>query len=261
MKKIKKTPQKAPESKKEIAKPKSNEAVLNEKKMPANRRSFLAKTKDMFEKAGLNPRKECVNYLLTFVLMLALCIATYLLLKNVLVLVAVIPFIMILTIAFFNKPKKILRKKREGMKEEFVRLLSFFRLFLNNGKSVYGAFEETRKYAKGDMMSLFDKLISEIDVDKTITPYLEFASAFDSMEIKQVMISAYELSLDGGKERFLHFDSIFGRISEEKRNESYDNLKNRLANLNFLPLIGSAFSMALVVVAIVVLMGGSTYGF
>ncbi len=261
MKKIKKTLQKAPKNKREIMDSKSDNCVLADSKTPANRSSFFAKAKDSFEKAGLNLKKEIINYSLTLVLLAALGIALYLLLGNVLTLIAVIPFIVVLTIVFLDKPKKILKKKRESLKDEFVRLLSFFRLFLNNGKSVYGALEETRTYAKGDMMVLFDKLISGIDADKTITPYLEFASAFDSMEIRQVMISAYELSLDGGKERFLHFDSIFSRISEEKRNESYDKLKGRLANLNFLPLVGSAFSMALVVVAIVVLMGGSAYGF
>ncbi len=263
MKKSQKTPQKPNK--------KSKKQVLKKENKPADKakpKSFDARKPNFFERyqkdakeANLDIKREAIGAAVVSVVVITMGLLGTFYWKQPLLMAPAALFASAYVFMLLNRPKSILRKKVQEKQEEFVHLLSFFRLFINNGKPVYVALEETRTYARGEMVHYFDQLLSGIDGDKTIEPYLAFSNHFDSMEIKQTMISIYELSLDGGKERFLHFDSIFERIAEEKRNEAYERLKNRLANLNFLPLIGSVFSMGLVTIAVVILMGSSNYGF
>lgn len=209
--------------------------------------------------SGLDPKTEWMQFGVVSFVFLVLCFLV-IWMKNYYLLIPSIAFYCCYLCLFFQHPDSVIKKKRIALRMEFVRLFSFFRIFLDNGHSVYGALLETRAYAKGEMLSLFDRLIEEINANKTIEPYLHFADAFDSIEIKQALIATYELSLDGGKDRFEHFSSVFTRVSDEKRDEDFDRFKNKLANLNFLPLVGSAFSMALVAIAVIILMGSSSYG-
>ena len=263
MKKSQKTLQKPTKKTKKSVLKKENKPVYTAKPKSADvhKPNFFERYKKDAKEANLDIKKEAIGVIAITIVTIAIGMLGTFYWKQPLFMASAILFVLAYVFMFLNRPKSILRKKVQEKREEFVHLLSFFRLFINNGKPVYVALEEARTYAQGEMVLYFDELLSGIDEDKTIEPYLAFSNHFDSMEIKQTMISIYELSLDGGKERFLHFDSIFERIAEEKRNEAYQRLKNRLANLNFLPLIGSVFSMGLVTIAVVILMGSSNYGF
>lgn len=263
MKKSKKLPQKALKTNAK----KMNETYLSisatkkESKLKPIKTSFLKRANQLFVSVGLNPKKEWLMFFFSILIFLTLGVLLSILVTNFYLLIPTFVLALIYGYVFLDRPKSILKSRKESLRMEFVKLFSFLRVFLSNGHSVYSALSETRSYARGDSLDLFDKLIEGIDINKTIEPYLEFADAFDSIEIKQAMIATYELSLDGGKERFAHFDSVFQRISEEKRDEAFYLFKNKLANMNFLPLVGSAFSMGLVTIAVVTLMGNTNYGF
>ena len=264
MKKSKKLPQKALKTNAKKAK-EANVPIISigkaESKPKVTKTSFLKRENQLFVMVGLNPKKEWLIFSFSILIFLALGVTLSILMSNFYLLIPTFILALIYGYVFLDRPKSILKAKKENLRMEFVKLFSFLRVFLSNGHSVYSALSETRSYARGDSLDLFDKLIEGIDINKTIEPYLEFADAFDSIEIKQAMIATYELSLDGGKERFAHFDSVFQRISEEKRDEAFYLFKNKLANMNFFPLIGSAFSMGLVTIAVVTLMGNTNYGF
>lgn len=263
MEKRKKTQQKPNKMKKQTAQERSeivsNESTSRPLAAKTVKNGWLHKHNALLLSSGLDPKTEWIQFGIVSLVFLVLCVLV-IWTKNYCLLIPSIAFYCCYLYLFFQHPSSVIKKKRIALRMEFVRLFSFFRIFLDNGHSVYGALLETRAYAKDEMLSLFDRLIEEIDTNKTIEPYLHFADAFDSIEIKQALIATYELSLDGGKDRFEHFSSVFTRVSDEKRDEDFDRFKNRLANLNFLPLVGSAFSMALVVIAVIILMGSSSYG-
>lgn len=263
MKKSKKQQQKVPKNK---IKTVPMENASKGKQAPkanlnARKPSFFERQNQLFKLTGLEPKKEWITLGITVALFLACGVFLSVYTWNFYLLIPAAILSLLYAYLFLERPKDILKAKKGKLRMDFVKLFSFLRVFLSNGHSVYSALSETRSYAEGDSLVLFDKLIEGIDVNKTIEPYLAFADAFDSIEIKQAMIATYELSLDGGKERFNHFDTVFERISEEKRDEAFYFFKNKLANMNFFPLIGSAFSMALVTIAVVTLMGNTNYGF
>lgn len=264
MEKRKKTQQKPNKTKKKAVLEKSETISNSLVSKPSEAKKivkygWLHKRNAFLLSSGIDPKTEWLQFGIVSFVFLALCFLV-IWTKNYYLLIPSLAFYCCYLYLFFQHPDSVIKKKRIALRMEFVRLFSFFRIFLDNGHSVYGALLETRVYAKGEMLSLFDRLIEEIDANKTIEPYLHFADAFDSIEIKQALIATYELSLDGGKDRFEHFSSVFTRVSDEKRDEDFDRFKNKLANLNFLPLVGSAFSMALVAIAVIILMGSNNYG-
>lgn len=248
-------------SKKEKEEKKIENSNLEESNSSSNKKDFfLKRINALMLEASLNPKKEWLFLCLIIFLLLFGGIFLFFQTSSYLLLFSSILLSLVVIMFFLMRPKQIIEKRKILLREEFVRLFSFFRLFYSNGRSVYVSLEEVRTYSSGEIGKLFDVLLEEIDEDKSITPYLNFSSHFESLEIRQVMIAIYELSLDGGKDHFYHFESVFQRISTEKRNESFDRFKNKLANLNFLPLIGSAFSMGLVAIAVIALMENSIYG-
>ncbi|HBB05124.1 MAG TPA: hypothetical protein DCZ41_00785 [Firmicutes bacterium] len=263
MEKSKKQQQKAFKKKNKKNVPKTilrNEKAANDKSASL-KASFLKRQNELLRSLGFDPKKEWMTFGITLAILIVCGLFLSFYVWNFYLLIPTIVLSALYAYLSLERPKDMLKCKKERLRMEFVKLFSFLRVFLSNGHSVYSALLETRSYAEGDAQILFDKLIEGIDANKTIEPYLEFADAFDSIEIKQAMIATYELSLDGGKERFYHFDSVFQRISEEKRDEAFFFFRNKLANMNFFPLIGSAFSMALVTIAVVALMGNTNYGF
>jgi hypothetical protein len=157
-----------------------------------------------------------------------------------------------------NRVKKI---KTEALEKEFVHIFSYFKIFVGNGRPVYNAIEDCIRYASPDMSDLLTTLLGEIDKDKSVKPFLSFASHFKSLEIRQVMISIYKMGNEGGSSTYIEqFQSVFSAIANEKRKYELSKFENTLSNNNFLPLADSALTMGLIIVAIVVIMGNLTYG-
>lgn len=224
------------------------------------RRGWFNEFKIVCDEAGLSWKKEIAFDLAFSLGVLALGAAFSLLLKS-LILTGISLLLSAAIFCFaYRRPKRILRSWRKELVNEFPRLLSFFRLFVSNGRSVYVAFEECRPYASDRMRLHLETLLRRIDVDKSIAPYLSFAEEIGDIEVRQCMVAIYDLSLDGGALRLAHFETLFSRLSEEQRNASFDRFQKRLQNLNLLPLLSGGFAMALVALAVVAIMGDSFYG-
>lgn len=154
-----------------------------------------------------------------------------------------------------GKPKRILERKRAEDENEFVHLFSYFSIYVRNGEPVYSALEDTIRYASSGMSSKLQTLLTSIDEDKSVKPYLAFAENFPSLEIQQVMISVYKMSVEGEGEAYLRqFETIFESLADGKRQERMEQEQKRYSNFNFLPTMASALSMGIIAVAIVILM-------
>ena len=97
--------------------------------------------------------------------------------------------------------KNKLEKKRKSLQNlnEFISVFTYFKIYLKNGLSVYDSFLEIRQYCSPWMYTQIEILISEIDEDKTILPYMNFAKKFNHNVIEEINISVplhiYSMSL------------------------------------------------------------------
>lgn len=223
-------------------------------------KSFYKRFRETYTEAGLDFPKEMLKTIAfsLFPVLASLFLSYFLSLYWLLIPGCVLG--MVFAFLLLTRPSQERERKRRVLQEEFVDLFSFFRLFLSNGRSVYHALEECRAYASKEMCTHLEKLLRQIDCDKSVAPYLEFAKTLGSIPVRQAMIAIYELSLDGGKERLAHFETLFSRLSLEKREERYDHYLKRIGNLNLLPLLSGGFAMILVAFAVISIMGSVGYG-
>ena len=213
------------------------------------------------KEVGLNPKKEIAIIILGNILLLVFAALIYRMTDALIAPLSMGLLLVITDYFLLGKVNRVKKAKTEALEKEFVHIFSYFKIFVGNGRPVYNAIEDCIRYASPDMSDLLTKLLEEIDKDKSVKPYLNFASHFKSLEIRQVMISIYKMGNEGGSSTYIEqFQSVFSAIASEKRKYELSKFESTLNNNNFLPLADSALTMGLIIVAIVVIMGSLAYG-
>ena len=158
----------------------------------------------------------------------------------------------------YDKRLNLLKRTNET---EFVVILNYIQTYLHNGFNVYKAIEETIQFASSWMQTKLGILISDIDSDKTIAPFIKFSHSFDSKIIEQVMISLFLMIENGTNDEFiLRFTPIFNQLEKDSKNKLVKQIENKFDSLNLLPVIGSAIITLLIITGVVGLIGGALSG-
>ena len=174
-----------------------------------------------------------------------------------------IPFALFVITLFFSISSKSSRqsKEKEEDEEQFVTLFSYFSIYIQDGFNVYNAFEEVLPYAKGRVKNNLEGMLMQISRDKTLLPYLSFASNFVSLEIREVMLAIYQMVDQGSSGVYLvQFQRLFSKLSDQKRVLRERKHIERLDGLSFLPLLGAGFTMLMLMLALMEIMGGMLDG-
>ena len=153
------------------------------------------------------------------------------------------------------------KKDTSGLEKEFVTIFAYFGVYVKNGIPVYNALEGIVKFSSPEMENLLHDLLGEIDADKSVTPYINFASNFSSLTVKEVMISVYLMAEEGGSEAYLRqFSVLFDNFAAEEKKLEKEKRLNLLNQLTFLPLLGSGVTMIMITVGVVAVIGGLLSG-
>ena len=214
--------------------------------------------KQSLERAGLNPRKELLLGLAMILPFAGAFLLVYLYFgASFYLVIPVIAYFFFLYL-HLGRFRKILQKKEEKRTEEFVRLFTFFGVFIQDGFNVYSALKEIEAFASDDMKGLLERLLQDVEEDKSVEPYIRFSSEFGDIAIKQVMISIYQMVDEGQGGVFIRqFERLFGRLSEQKHLNDKERWNERLQTLSFLPLVGSGITMIALSLSLVNIMEGS----
>ncbi len=125
--------------------------------------------------------------------------------------------------------------------DEFVSLITYLQIYITNGINVYQAFQMATSYLSSWMKEKVDYLLSQIDNDKTVTPFIDFATNFTLHHYDDILICLYQMVDQGNDGDFTQkFIYLFEKISEENRNANLERNKNSVAFISSLPLIGAA---------------------
>lgn len=210
---------------------------------------------ELYSEAKLNPKIELITLGIIDLALLAMGILLYWKTKQIVGLLAVVLLLLGVDYYLLGKPRRILDNKKKELENEFVHIFAYFEIFVKNGRPVYNALEDCLRYASKELSEKIRALLNDIDHDKSVTPYMKFAENFTNLEIRQVLVSVYKMSIEGGGEEYLtQFDTLFHSLSVSKRQQNLENEKARFGNFNFLPLLASALSMGIIAVSVVILM-------
>ena len=205
---------------------------------------------------GLSYQKEMMMLTFIIVLTIGLAFLSFLFLKQI-YLTVFIAFGGLIAIYFFLSRYSSIEKKNEKDRvDQLISLLSYFEIFISNGNNVYTSFKMLLPYADEFLQEAISSLLAQIDVDKTIGPYINFATKFNNRIIESLMLSIYQM-VDNGESsiELSEFDILFNNIKEKHYDEIIDSKKKGLDMFNSFPLIGAGAITIILSISIVSIIG------
>ncbi len=192
---------------------------------------------------------------------LTLTVLSYFLQQSLLLPISLFLIIAVSDYLYISAPSKKLQNEREALSQEFIRIFSYFSIYIKNGHPVYNAIEETIQFASPLMAEKLNGLLKNIDNDKTVKPFMNFGNELGTLECKQVLVSIYRMSIEGGDVSYINqFNILFASLLANERKDEVKRLDKKMATCSYFPLIGSALTMIMITVGIINIMGGIVNG-
>ena len=214
------------------------------------------KIRETIEFAGLSYQKEMTKISLINIVMLIGGVVLYFFLKNiiysmfVLIALAVLDYVLI---SQYNDKKKAIIKSREN---ELIAIISYFDVYIRNNNNVYQSFNLLIPYCSFWMKGKIEELLEEIDKDKTVQPFVNFANNFKNIATQSLMLSIYQM-IDQGEnsEQLTHFNVLFDEISRNRNQEMVEQKNKALSNMSIFPLIGAGLITISLTISILTILG------
>ena len=216
--------------------------------------------KETIDFVGLSYKKELlkISFINAFVLIGVVLI--YLLLDNLIF--AIMLFIGLCLLDFYllnryNEKKQTILKNREN---ELVAIISYFEVYIQNNNNVYQSFAQLIPYCSDWMKENIETMLREIDNDKTVQPFINFAHNFQQLSSHSLMLSIYQM-IDQGEnsEQLLQFNVIFDELSKNRNKEMVNQQDRALSNMSTFPLIGAGLITVTLTISILTILGDLIY--
>ena len=220
----------------------------------------MNKLKETIDFVGLSYKKEMLKLIVINTVVLIGVVLIYLLLSNLVY--AIMLFIGLCLIDFFlftkyNDKKQTILKNREN---ELVAIISYFEVYIQNNNNVYQSFAQLVPYCSDWMKEKIETMLSEIDNDKTVQPFINFANSFKQLSSHSLMLSIYQM-IDQGEnsEQLLQFNVIFDELSKNRNREMVNQQDRALSNMSTFPLIGAGMITVTLTISILTILGDLIY--
>lgn len=212
--------------------------------------------KKTIEFVGLSYQKEMLKIVMINVALLLAALIVYLFTKNIIYSIFVIIFLTaidyVLISQYSDKKKRIL-KSREN---ELITILSYFDVYIRNNNNVYQCFNLLIPYCSNWMKGRIENLLYDIDKDKTVQPFINFANNFKNISTQSLMLSIYQMVDQGeNSEQLSHFNLLFNEISKSRNKEMVDQKDKSLSSMSLFPLAGAGLITISLTVSILMILG------
>ena len=212
--------------------------------------------KETIEFVGLSYTKEVLKIVLLNLVILASSILIYFLLNNLIFAI----FILISLVAIdyfllsrFSDKKKALLKSREN---ELIAIISYFEVYVQNKNNVYQSFNMLIPYCSPWMKDKIETFLKEIDEDKSVQPFVNFANNFHQLSTHSLMLSIYQMVDQGENTHQLkQFDVIFIELARNRNREMMEQKSNSLSNMSTFPLVGAGLITITLTMSILSILG------
>ena len=209
---------------------------------------------------GLSYKKEIIKIVLINLITISGAVLIYFILHNLIY--AIMLFIGLCLIDFFlltryNDKKQSILKNREN---ELVAIISYFEVYIQNNNNVYQSFAQLVPYCSDWMKEKIETMLAEIDNDKTVQPFINFANNFQQLSSHSLMLSIYQM-IDQGEnsEQLLQFNVIFDELAKNRSKELVNQQDRALSNMSTFPLIGAGMITVTLTISILTILGDLIY--
>lgn len=212
--------------------------------------------RSLIEFIGLDFKKEIIKITCAALIPLLLGGVGYYFLKEIMLLPIslVISLIAIYVfISLYKSKKTSILKQRD---EEFINLINYFQSFVTNKNNVYQSFKKLVDYSSSWMKAKLERFLNDIDQDKSVKPYIDFANNFQINIAKNIMLSIYQMVDEGEDNKHLYqFVTLFSQLSEKHLDEQKEAKKKSLSVLSAFPMVGAMMITLLLTFSIISVVG------
>ncbi len=217
---------------------------------------MLKRFNDLLDFISANKVKEYVLIAVINIAIIASAIVLTIFLKQIMIafvgLIALVISNYLIINSYIEKKKAILDEREH----EFIAIISYFQFFITNSYNVYQAFQSLIAYASPWMEEQIQSLIIEIDNDKSVKPFINFANKFKNNVASNVMMSIYQMVDEG--ENGLHmyqFRNLFQELSKSQQMDLIDAKERSMGSISSFPLLGAGAITVLLTFGIISVMG------
>lgn len=214
------------------------------------------KLKSLIELVGLNYKKEMIKLVTINVTIIICAVLALLFFRQTFVLVLIISFLVLANYFFlssYSTRRKILEREHN---EEFIALMSYFQTFVTNRNNVYQCFNKLLEFSSYWMKERIERFLTSVDTDKSVKPYVDFASHFSLGIAKNVMLSIYQM-IDQGESstQLMQFSYLFQNMSESHHAELKERKVKSLGSVTAFPLAGAGAIVIILSISIISVVG------
>ena len=212
--------------------------------------------KETIEFVGLSYQRELLKIVVITLLCVGGAFGVYYLTHSLVFLIMIIIFSFVVDYVLFsrfNDKKRKLLKEREN---ELIAIISYFDVYIQNNNNVYQSFNLLIPYCSDWLKDKIEQLLREIDADKSVQPFINFAKNFNQLSIHSLMLSIYQMVDQGeNSEQLLHFNIIFNELSRNRNKEMMDQKEKALSSMSIFPLIGAGLITVTLTISILMILG------
>ena len=212
--------------------------------------------KETIEFVGLSYKKELLKIVIVNIIFIIGILLLYFLFDYLIyAIVALIALLAVdyLLISRYKDKKNLMLKKRE---DELIAIISYFEIYLSNKNNVYQSFNLLIPFCSPWMKDKIETFLREIDKDKTVQPFINFANNFKQLASHSLMLSIYQM-VDQGEstEQLKQFNVIYDELARNRNKEMIDQKERSLVNMSTYPLVGAGLITITLTISILSLLG------
>jgi hypothetical protein len=163
-----------------------------------------------------------------------------------------------LWVYFDNQKDYLLRTKQKDMMDAY-RLI---KVMVMQAFSPYQALQTILPFVGSELGESIHDLIMAIDQDKSIHPYLEFASGYQSLMIEQLFFALYQLENQGGHSQQLQqFQYLFDQVEHQYYQGQLNQFHEGMQNANGYVMVATGMIAFSLLIGVMQLIAGMMYGF
>ena len=212
--------------------------------------------KNKIEYCGLNYKTEISKLIVINVIFSLINAVIYYLQRDVQYAIFIGLFQLLADYLFLSNYSTKIRILEEKREDEFVTIISYFEIFITNKNNVYQSFNKVIQYSSTWMKDVISKLLQDIDKDKTVQPFIDFANNFKMKIATNIMLSIYTMVEQGESfEQINNFQLVFEELLKTKKLDNLDKKKRSLSVLASLPLAGAGLITIVLTIGIISIIG------
>lgn len=135
------------------------------------------------------------------------------------------------------------------------------KVMLMQSISPYQALQTVLPFVDAELAGHLHDLLMAIDQDKSIHPYLHFASSFRSLMIEQLFFALYQLENQGGHSQQLQqFQYLFDQAEHQYYQSQLNQFHEGMQNANGYVMVATGMIAFSLLIGVMQLIAGMMYG-